>query len=71
MQRRGWLIAIVLPAVIIMSAVVCSSGANAALYPSYVYNYWGMAVPIPDPYVPVRTVSGMDLGVGEFRNAQY
>ncbi|MDI9418867.1 MAG: YIP1 family protein [Bacillota bacterium] len=71
MQRRGWLIAVVLPAVIILSAIAFSGGASAALYRSYVYNFWGEPVTTPDPYLPVRTVSGTDLGAGEFKNAQY
>ncbi|HHX02522.1 MAG TPA: DUF1282 family protein [Firmicutes bacterium] len=71
MQRRGWLVGIALSAVIILSVITFSGGVRAALYKSYVFNYWGEPVPTPDPYLPVHTVSGTDLGVGEFKNAQY
>jgi len=71
MQRRGWLVAAALSAVVILSVISLTGDAHAALYRSYVFNFYGEPVPTPDPYLPVRTVSGTDLGVGEFKNAQY
>ncbi|NLH14124.1 MAG: gluconolactonase, partial [Firmicutes bacterium] len=42
----------------------------AAPYPSYVYDFWHQPVPAPDAYLPVRAVSGRDLGIGDFSDAQ-
>ncbi|MGB4476134.1 MAG: hypothetical protein WBJ04_05390 [Bacillota bacterium] len=42
----------------------------AAPYPSYVYDFWHQSVPAPDAYLPVRAVSGRDLGIGDFSDAQ-
>lgn len=44
--------------------------ADAALYKSYVFDYWGEAVPTPEPYLPTRVIYGSDLNVGNFRSAQ-
>ncbi len=39
---------------------------NAASYTSYNYNSKGEAVQMPHPYTPVKEISGVDIGVGEF-----
>lgn len=40
--------------------------AEAVPYESYNYNYWEEAVPAPAAYIPDRTLTGKDLGVGDF-----
>lgn len=40
--------------------------AAGAPYESYLYNYWGDAVPAPDAYLPDKAVTGGDLGIGSF-----
>lgn len=40
--------------------------ADSTPYESYNYNYWEEAVPAPAAYIPDRTLSGKDLGVGDF-----
>lgn len=37
-------------------------------YTSYLYDFWGTAVPAPQAYVPRRMILGDDLGVGALRN---
>lgn len=68
MQRRGLLI--VSLALVIQIIILFPLHVNAALYKSYVFNAWGEAVPTPEPYIPVKVIYGMDLGIGNFRNAQ-
>ncbi len=34
-------------------------------YSSYTYNFWEEQVPAPDSYVPVQSLSGRELGVGQ------
>lgn len=43
---------------------------EAALYRSYIYDSWGMAVPTPDPYLPARVIYGEDIGAGDLKNPQ-
>jgi len=49
-------------------------GQNGQLYSpvssfrSYTYNYWGDPVECPDPYTLKGAYSGIDLGVGNFKN---
>lgn len=53
---------------VLLLVVFTAFPASAALYKSYVFDAWGEAVPIPDPYVPVRVIFGSNIGVGEFKN---
>lgn len=47
------------------------SGASASpLYPSYTYDFWGEATPAPQAYLPTAILSGVQLGVGEFKTPQ-
>jgi len=39
-------------------------------YVSYIFDQWGNAVPTPIPYVPVRVITGQDLGIGPFNGPQ-
>ncbi|AOZ94608.1 gluconolactonase [Paenibacillus crassostreae] len=53
----------------VVSLIVFSpktTSAASAPYESYNYNYWEEAVPSPAPYVPIRSISGTDLGIGDF-----
>lgn len=50
-------------------ALTCVKGISlAAPYDSYTYDFWGKATPAPQAYLPVRVVSGDDLGIGSFRD---
>lgn len=40
----------------------------AAPYEAYTYNYYRDAVPLPAPFLPERSVSGLDLGTGDFKS---
>ncbi|MCI8462821.1 MAG: hypothetical protein HFG25_07780 [Lachnospiraceae bacterium] len=42
--------------------------ASEALYETFTLDVWGNAVPSPDGYVPVRSVSGSQIGCGDFNN---
>lgn len=41
---------------------------SAATSNSYTYNSKAVAVRIPDPYIAVKQISGLDLGVGELND---
>lgn len=43
---------------------------SALPYDSYTYDYWGDAVPSPNPYTPRGVIDGEKLGVGNFDNPQ-
>ncbi|NLU41576.1 MAG: hypothetical protein GXX08_05185 [Firmicutes bacterium] len=63
--------AVILLTVILGSllALTCTSEVGLAVpYTSYIYDFWGRAVPAPQAYLPARTVGGDDLGVGSFRD---
>lgn len=52
-----------------LSAQTCMAEIGlTAPYDSYTYDFWGKAVPAPQAYLPVRVVSGDDLGIGSFRD---
>ncbi len=56
--------------IVLIQVLVCFPlYVDAALYKSYVFDAWGEAVPTPEPYIPVRVIYGMDVGVGSFRGA--
>ncbi|MCM3782795.1 gluconolactonase [Neobacillus mesonae] len=44
--------------------------AAIAPYESYTYNYYEEAVPAPDAFLPDKSVSGLDLGIGNFVTPQ-
>jgi len=57
--------------VILFVLILCFSlafPAGAVGYTSYNYNSKGEAVKSPYPYTPVKEISGIDMGVGEFSN---
>lgn len=40
----------------------------SAPFEAYTYNYYEDSVPLPAPFLPERSVSGIDLGVGAFKD---
>ncbi len=42
---------------------------NEQPYYNYIYNEWGQSVPIPNAYEPIKNMTGIELGVGSFKNA--
>lgn len=55
--------------IIILTGMAISSEAPSTLavpYSSYTYDYWQEPVYAPQAYVPVKTVRGVDLGIGPF-----
>jgi len=50
---------------------VCSAAPSAtalAPYEAYTYNYYEDSVPLPAPYLPERSITGNDLGIGAFKD---
>lgn len=41
--------------------------APPSAFSSYTYTYWGKAVACPNPYTVEKIVTGMDLGLGDFK----
>lgn len=58
--------AILVLAVISFLTIDALPSAASAPYESYTYNYYEDGVRIPAPFLPERSVSGADLGVGDF-----
>ena len=55
----------------LLVAILCCSfiaPVSAVGYTSYNYNSKGDAIKSPYPYTPVKEISGIDIGVGEFSN---
>lgn len=54
---------------LVVTLLVTATGVVHAIVPysSYVYDEWARYVPAPQAYVPSREVSGLDLGVGNFK----
>lgn len=55
---------------LILLLLAAPASAQIAPYQSYTYDYWGVQVPAPQAYVPVRAVSGHDIGVGALKGPQ-
>jgi len=59
---------------VIIAFLILASSAPAvsasAPYESYNYNYYEEAVPGPAAYLPSRSISGSDLGIGPFRDPE-
>lgn len=55
----------------IVLALICFAyHSEAALYRSYLFDAWGIAVPTPDPYLPAKVIYGEDIGAGDLRSPQ-
>ncbi|WP_343049843.1 NHL repeat-containing protein [Paenibacillus phytohabitans] len=67
MIAKKWLLSLMAASLLIVYAAPAPAHADSAPYESYNYNYWEEAVPAPAAYIPDRTLSGKDLGVGDFR----
>lgn len=54
---------------LVVTLLVTATGVVHAIVPysSYVYDEWARYVPAPQAYVPSKEVSGLDLGVGNFK----
>ncbi|MDQ0170699.1 NHL repeat-containing protein [Paenibacillus tundrae] len=63
---KRWLSLLAAVSLLLVNAM--PAAASPAPYDSYNYNYWKEAVPSPDAYLPERTISGSDLGIGEFKD---
>lgn len=46
------------------------AAAQVAPYQSYTYDFWRNMVAAPQAYIPVRAVSGQDIGVGALKGPQ-
>ncbi len=66
MNKLGVIINIFL--LLTVPITVCQ--AVEAPYQGYVYNVWREAVPSPNGYLPERSITGEDLGVGSFKEPQ-
>ena len=49
--------------VVALLCAVPASALSEPVYNSYTYDYWGEEVMAPDSYVPVRSVSAVDVGL--------
>ncbi|XID90288.1 gluconolactonase [Paenibacillaceae bacterium WGS1546] len=63
---KKWLIGLATAALGL--AALPAYAAAEAPYEAYTYNYYRDSVPLPAPYLPERSVSGEDLGVGAFKS---
>lgn len=67
MAAKQWIISIAVAS--LLSTSIYSgqaSAASSAPYESYNYNFYEEAVASPAPYLPARSISGADLGIGDF-----
>lgn len=65
-RKRALLIAIAL--ILAFTGLLPSASFGLAPYESYTYNYYEDAVPLPAPFLPEKAVTGLDLGVGPFKD---
>jgi len=68
LAAKQWLLGVAAASLLFLSAAPSpvSAASSSTPYESYNYNYWEEGAPSPAAYVPARTVSGTDLGVGSF-----
>lgn len=55
---------------LVAALVAVPASAQVVPYSSYTYDYWGVQIPAPHAYVPVRAISGNDIGVGALKGPQ-
>ncbi|MFG1735097.1 gluconolactonase [Paenibacillus sp. 843] len=65
MSAKKWLLSLA-AASLLLTGLMPGSVSASAPYESYIYNYWEETVAVPAAYLPVRSVTGKDLGIGEF-----
>jgi len=68
MLLKKWLLSIAIGALALTVAAPVASANAGAPYEAYTVNYYRDSVPLPAPFLPDRTVSGADLGVGDFKD---
>ncbi|WP_334075074.1 NHL repeat-containing protein [Paenibacillus sp. A14] len=81
MTAKKWIISALIAALLLPSGEIYGSPEPAsgfappaapvsepapAPYESYNYNYWEEATPMPAAYLPGRSITGKELGVGDF-----
>ncbi|HKM18107.1 MAG: hypothetical protein GX228_03130 [Firmicutes bacterium] len=64
-----------LPAIILILMLLLGTTALAVEslvvpYESYTYDFWGSPVPAPHAYLPVRMMTGLDMGAEQLSNPQ-
>ncbi|MCA0756604.1 SMP-30/gluconolactonase/LRE family protein [Paenibacillus sp. N4] len=57
--------------ILVLAALLIAAGlspkpAQASPYEGYTYSYWGEAVQSPIAYLPSKTVTGQELGIGQW-----
>ncbi|HOB08035.1 MAG TPA: YIP1 family protein [Limnochordia bacterium] len=52
------------------SAAVSAVESLVVPYESYIYDFWGTPVPAPQAYLPVRMMTGLDMGADALSNPQ-
>src|SRR5690606_16749862 len=65
---KKWLLSTAIVALVATAAAPAASANSGAPYEAYTINYYRDSVPLPAPFLPDRTVSGADLGVGDFKD---
>ena len=54
-------------ATLVMGSVLITPVAAEEAYNGYLYDWWNEAIPSQTGYVPERQVTGIDLGIGDFK----
>lgn len=62
--------AIILGLLILASSAVLAVEATVVPYESYTYDFWKQPVPAPQAYLPVRMMTGLDMGTDALSNPQ-
>jgi DNA-binding beta-propeller fold protein YncE len=52
------------------SSLAAEGGNLEVPYQTYTYDKWGNATPAPNGYLPVKSISGTDLGIGDLLEPQ-
>ncbi|NIK77222.1 hypothetical protein FHS15_002347 [Paenibacillus castaneae] len=66
MAAKKWFLVVAAASLLFINAAPAPVSAASTPYESYNYNFWEESVPSPAAYVPSRSVSGADLGIGDF-----
>ncbi|MGO4547055.1 gluconolactonase [Paenibacillus sp. 2TAB23] len=66
MSAKKWFLVIAAASLLLIQAAPAPASAASTPYESYNYNFWEEAVPAPAAYVPKLSISGADIGIGDF-----
>ncbi|OME86592.1 gluconolactonase [Paenibacillus sp. FSL A5-0031] len=66
LSAKKWFLVIAAASLLFITAAPLPASAASTPYESYNYNYWEEAVPAPAAYVPKLSISGADIGIGDF-----